>query len=176
MRCSSRRAGKQGFPARHTAMNGVLRPSWTAQSINPTDMGTPPTVRSMYAYREFVGIVGTAIDAVGVIVIASGAIIATTRFALRLQGQPARSYTLYRQNLARAILLGLEFLIAGDIIRTVVLAPTLRNLAALAIIVLIRTFLSMTLQLEVEGRWPWQPAKETLAPEIPPDSSAARPD
>lgn len=53
-------------------------------------------------------------------------------------------------------LLGLEFLVAGDIIRTVVVHPTLDNLIVLAIIVLIRTFLSVTLQLEVEGHWPWQ--------------------
>ena len=53
-------------------------------------------------------------------------------------------------------MLGLEFLVAGDIIRTVVVAPTLENVAVLAIIVLIRTVLSMALQVEIEGRWPWQ--------------------
>ena len=53
-------------------------------------------------------------------------------------------------------MLGLEFLIAGDIIRTVGVAPTLENVFILALIVVIRTFLSMALQLEVEGRWPWQ--------------------
>jgi uncharacterized membrane protein len=58
----------------------------------------------------------------------------------------------------RAILLGLEFLIAGDIIRSVVVDPTLLNILTLGLIVLIRTFLSMTLQLEVEGSWPWQRA------------------
>jgi uncharacterized membrane protein len=55
-------------------------------------------------------------------------------------------------------LLGLEFLIGGDIIRTVGVAPTLENVFILALIVVIRTFLSMALQLEVEGRWPWQRA------------------
>jgi uncharacterized membrane protein len=69
---------------------------------------------------------------------------------------------LYRQDLGRAILLGLEFLIAGDIIRTVVVAPTLENVMILALIVVIRTFLSMALQLEVEGRWPWQRAEEPI--------------
>jgi hypothetical protein len=57
----------------------------------------------------------------------------------------------------------LEFLIAGDIIRTVVVAPTLENVFILGLIVLIRTFLSMALQLEVEGRWPWQRAEEIRA-------------
>jgi uncharacterized membrane protein len=61
--------------------------------------------------------------------------------------------------LGRSIILGLEFLIAGDIIRTVVVASTLENIAALGLIILIRTFLSVALHLEVEGRWPWQTVK-----------------
>jgi uncharacterized membrane protein len=61
------------------------------------------------------------------------------------------------------ILLGLEFLIAGDIIRTVVASPTLGNLYVLGMIVLIRTLLSMTLQLELDGRWPWQAGKPSPA-------------
>jgi uncharacterized membrane protein len=102
-------------------------------------------------------IIGTAIDAIGVIVIFVGAIIATARFLLRRYGQANVSYQSYRQDIGRAILLGLEFLIAGDIIRTVVVSPTLHNVAVLGVIVLIRTFLSTSLQLELEGRWPWQP-------------------
>jgi len=60
----------------------------------------------------------------------------------------------------RAILLGFEFLIAGDIIWTVVVAPTLENILILGLIVLIRTFLSRAIQLEVEGHWPWQRSEE----------------
>ena len=85
-----------------------------------------------------------------------GAIVATARFLLKSQTDALSAYRACRQDLGRAILLGLEFLVAGDIIRTVVVDPTLDNLLVLAIIVLIRTFLSTTLQLEVEGRWPWQ--------------------
>ena len=59
----------------------------------------------------------------------------------------------------RSIILGLEFLIAGDIIRTVVVADTLENVAILGLIILMRTFLSITLHLEIEGRWPWQSEK-----------------
>jgi uncharacterized membrane protein len=102
------------------------------------------------------GGVGTVIDAAGVVVMVVGAVVATYRFVTRRQGQPGRSYQLYRQGLGRSILLGLEFLIAGDIIRTVVVAPTMDNVIVLGLIVLIRTFLSMALQLELEGRWPWQ--------------------
>lgn len=66
------------------------------------------------------------------------------------------AYRTYRRQLGRSIILGLEFLIAGDIIRTVVVADTLENIAVLGLIILIRSFLSITLHLEVEGRWPWQ--------------------
>lgn len=113
----------------------------------------------MDEYRAIMAIVGTAIDAAGVVVIVIGAALATRRFAFRSQGAPDRSFKIYRQDLGRVILLGLEFLIAGDIIRTVVVSPTLGDLYVLGMIVLIRTFLSMTLQLELEGRWPWQTSK-----------------
>lgn len=68
-------------------------------------------------------------------------------------------YRAYRQNLGRTILLGLELLVAGDIIRTVAVAPTLKNVLVLGVIVLIRTFLSISIQLELEGRWPWDSTK-----------------
>lgn len=113
----------------------------------------------MIGYRDLMEGVGTAIDAVGVFIIVAGAVIATWRFLLHRGGEPEASYRLYRQDLGRAILLGLEFLIAGDIIRTVVVSPTLENVLVLGLIVLVRTFLSMTLQLEVDGRWPWQRAE-----------------
>jgi uncharacterized membrane protein len=111
----------------------------------------------MHSYKELMGSVGTAIDGAGVVVIVIGAILATIHLVLRRHAEAGRSYMLYRQDLGRSILLGLEFLIAGDIIRTVVVAPTLNNVFVLGMIVLIRTFLSMALQLEIEGRWPWQP-------------------
>jgi len=61
----------------------------------------------------------------------------------------------FRQNLGRSILLGLELLVAGDIVRTVAVAPTLETVLVLALIVLMRTFLSMSLEVELKGRWPW---------------------
>jgi len=101
---------------------------------------------------------GLAVDFVGVLVIIVGAILSTYRFLFRSHES---SYNRYRQDLGRSILLGLEFLIAGDIIRTVVVAPTLKNVIVLGIIVLIRTFLSIALHMEIEGRWPWQSAAGT---------------
>ncbi|MCC5868961.1 MAG: DUF1622 domain-containing protein [Gammaproteobacteria bacterium] len=102
--------------------------------------------------------VGLVIDAVGVLVIVVGIVIASTRFVFRRQPSHQLTYQYFRQDVARAILLGLEFLIAGDIIRTVAVKPTLENVAVLGLIVLVRTFLSIALHLEVEGRWPWQDA------------------
>ena len=118
----------------------------------------------MNHYREIMDVIGTAIDGIGVLVIVVGALLATGNFLFRKQEKSGDSYRLYRQDLGRAILLGLEFLVAGDIIRTVVVAPTMENVAILGVIVLIRTFLSMALQLEVEGRWPWQDKVEILPP------------
>src|SRR5260370_27348237 len=110
----------------------------------------------MTYFRDVMEIIGTAIDAMGVLMVVAGALLATGRFLLRW-GRPEDPFRRYRQELGRAILLGLEFLVAGDIIRTVVVAPTLENVLVLGLIVLIRTFLSTALQLELEGRWPWQP-------------------
>ena len=66
------------------------------------------------------------------------------------------AYSGYRSSVGRAILLGLEFLVAADIINTVAIEPTLQSLAVLAGIIFIRTFLSFSLEVEIEGRWPWQ--------------------
>lgn len=111
----------------------------------------------MTSFAIFMEHVGTAVDAAGVLVIVAGAIWATGKFLKSWPAWSGKSYRTYRQDIGRAILLGLEFLVAGDIIRTVVVAPTLDNVLVLGCIVLIRTFLSMSLQLELEGRWPWQP-------------------
>ena len=81
--------------------------------------------------------------------------VATVRLLVQRLKGIGEYYRVYRQDLGRAILLGLEFLIAGDIIRTVAVAPTLQNVLVLGLIVLIRTFLSFSLQLEIEGKLPW---------------------
>jgi uncharacterized membrane protein len=110
----------------------------------------------MDQFRNVMEFIGTAVDAGGVLIVVAGALFATGRFLFPGRAEPTDPYRRYRQDLGRAILLGLEFLVAGDIIRTVVVAPTLENVIVLGLIVLIRTFLSMSLELELEGRWPWQ--------------------
>lgn len=102
---------------------------------------------------EFLGL---ALDALGVVIVVAGAVFAMVRATVPGPKAAGDRYRRLREDLGRAILLGLEFLIAGDIIRSVVVDPTVTNIVILGLIVLIRTFLSMTLQLEVEGRWPWQ--------------------
>lgn len=107
-------------------------------------------------FRESMVLIGLALDGIGVFIVAVGGVLAVIHGISSRQQSFAARYRLLRENLGRAILLGLEFLIAGDIIRSVVVDPTLQNVAVLGLIVVIRTFLSMTLQLEIDGRWPWQ--------------------
>ncbi len=112
-------------------------------------------------FVEFVSIVGYAIEAAGVLVIVIGALVSTAFYLRSFRHEAAGvAYSTYRRQLGRSIILGLEFLIAGDIIRTVIVANTLENVAILGLIILIRSFLGVTLHLEVEGRWPWQQAPE----------------
>lgn len=110
--------------------------------------------------------IGTAIDVVGVGVMVVGALMATWLAATSPRRDPgATVYEPYRRNLGRSILLGLEFLVAADIIKTVAVTPTFTSVGVLAIIVLIRTFLSWSLQLEIDGRWPWQRSVSETASE-----------
>ena len=108
-------------------------------------------------FNETISVAGYAIEAVGVLVVIVGAFLSSVAFVRSYRQLPEGvAYRTYRRQLGRSIILGLEFLIAGDIIRTVVVADTLENVAVLGMIILIRTFLSVTLHLEAEGRWPWQ--------------------
>ncbi len=107
-------------------------------------------------FREIAEDVGTTIDAAGVGIIVIGAAAATLAAVYQLRSKRSDVYAWYRRQLGRTILLGLELLVAADIIRTVAVSPTLTSLAGLAVIVLIRTFLSFSLELEISGRWPWQ--------------------
>lgn len=108
-------------------------------------------------FTEIISIAGYGIEAIGVLVVVVGSILSSVTFLLSYrQLAEGAAYRTYRRQLGRSIMLGLEFLIAGDIIRTVIVANTLENVAVLGMIILIRSFLSVTLHLEVEGRWPWQ--------------------
>ncbi|WP_136706651.1 DUF1622 domain-containing protein [Agromyces sp. H66] len=107
-------------------------------------------------FGEIIERVGEIIDVVGVVAIVVGVVYATADAAFRGLRRRSPVYTRFRRVLGRAILLGLELLVAADIIKTVAVTPTLESVVVLGIIVLIRTFLSFSLELEITGRWPWQ--------------------
>jgi uncharacterized membrane protein len=111
------------------------------------------------SFYEVIETVGKVIDGIGVAAIAIGALIAAAGAVSRLNRKAGDVYRVFREQLGRSILLGLEFLVAADIIRTVAITPNASSVAVLGGIVLIRTFLSFSLQLEVTGYWPWQAAR-----------------
>ncbi|WP_324262532.1 DUF1622 domain-containing protein [Altererythrobacter sp. H2] len=103
-------------------------------------------------------------EVAGIGVIVAGSLVAVVLFAMgmvRLQtyGQREKAddpVAIFRRALGRSILVGLELLVAADIIRTLAVDPTIDSVLVLAVIVLIRTFLSFSLEVEIDGRWPWQ--------------------
>ena len=100
--------------------------------------------------------VASLFEVAGTLAMVLGALLAAV-LVLRNRGTWGRAaFKGFRQRLGRAIILGLEFLVAADILRTISTDPTLREVAILGGIVLIRTFLSFSLEVELEGRWPWQ--------------------
>jgi uncharacterized membrane protein len=105
--------------------------------------------------------IGMERAALGIEVLAVAGIVAailfgTGRFLFHLASNLDAAYRIYKQHLAKALLLGLEFLVAADIVRTVALDATLANVAILGLLVVVRTFLSWSLVVEMDGRWPWQ--------------------
>ena len=121
---------------------------------------------------DWIGWITTAVEVVGIAIIVLGAFGSLVAFLPGLiHAAPGEAaVATFRSNLGRSILLGLEFLVAADIIHTVAIEPTLQSLAVLAGIVLIRTFLSFSLEVEIEGRWPWEKARLSREPEPRPDS------
>lgn len=118
--------------------------------------------------KEIIQKIGMLLDLVGVLVIAVGVTIATVAFLLGWwrTRRLVEVYRPYRQGVGRAILLGLEFLVGGDIIRSVAVSPTFTSVGVLALIVLVRTFLSLSLQVELDGRWPWQSNGPVRGPDV----------
>jgi uncharacterized membrane protein len=119
---------------------------------------------------EVVGVIRTVIEwaALGIEILGASVIVAgvmrvaitrgTVRYLFQLDKPGA--YESYKHQMGKSLLLGLEFLVAGDVVRTVALDPTLNNVAVLGLLVLVRTFLSWSLTVEIEGRWPWQARTE----------------
>lgn len=117
-----------------------------------------------------------ALETASFAVILGSVAISTVLFLMHLGREDFEAnYRAYRANLGRGILLGLELLIAGDIIKSVVLDPTLQSMLVLGGIVIIRTFLSLSLDVEINGHWPWETTRlqRQATPEAPPPQAAA---
>ncbi len=115
---------------------------------------------------ELMDHISRAFEWIGVAVIV-GAFVLTLVFALRDLSQHRASVELYermRGVFGRGLLLGLEVLVAADLIRTVAVEPTLRNVEVLGILVLIRTLLSFSLDVEIDGVLPWRKGRTSAAP------------
>lgn len=109
--------------------------------------------------KLYIDYIAWGIEAAGVLIIVIGTLLALIKFIFAVQHDKGRSYRLLRQELGKGILLGLEILVAADIIATVVTEPTMDRVLALGVIVLIRTFLSLSIEMEIEGKFPWQKEK-----------------
>ena len=117
------------------------------------------------------------IEVVGAVVIVAGVLrVAITRGTVRylFKLDEPGAYDSYKHQIGRTLLLGLEFLVAGDVVRTVALEPTLDSVAVLGLLVLVRTFLSWTLAVEIKGRWPWQ-SRAIVQPSNPAPRSGEAP-
>lgn len=103
----------------------------------------------------------TGIELLAVVIIVAVILTGTALYVFRILAHQAdvNTYRNYRHQVARALLLGLEILVAADVIRTIALEPTLQNVRILGLLVLIRTFLGWSLVIEIEERWPWQPQR-----------------
>jgi uncharacterized membrane protein len=118
--------------------------------------------------KNFIEYASIAVEVVGVLLILGGLLFATYRWLFTWTIQPLARYQRYREDLGRSILLGLEVLVAADIVRSVALDPTIASLLVLAMIVVVRTFLSWSLSVELEGYWPWQRGKSARSNDTQP--------
>ncbi len=117
--------------------------------------------------------VARVIEGIGVVIMAIGVVVVLARFGIGVFLRQGHSlgYEQLRANMGRVILVGLEILIVGDIVRTIIVETSLTSVAVLGLIVVIRTVLSFTLEIEITGRWPWSQGKQ---PSTTDESGSAR--
>jgi uncharacterized membrane protein len=118
-----------------------------------------------FEMKHWIEIISLGIEMIAVIIIVFAVLYGTLHFVFQtLQKQlvARERYRQYKHRLGRALLLSLEILVAADVIRTVALDPSLANVSVLGLLVLIRTFLSWSLVVEIEGHWPWRPKNPEL--------------
>jgi len=115
------------------------------------------------SFTPYVDFIAKIVELIGVLIMFFGLLVAFYKAILSINHFSHDTYLEIRQAVGKSILLGLEVLIAADIMATVVTKPTLRGVAVLGFIVIIRTFLSLSLQVELEGRFPWQKKREAAS-------------
>jgi uncharacterized membrane protein len=115
------------------------------------------------SFEELFADVARVIEGVGVVIMTAGLAIVLLRFAYSVAAPGTRSgsYERLRVSMGRVILLGLEILIVGDIVRTIIVEASVQSVLVLGLIVVIRTVLSFALEVEISGRWPWQQSPHT---------------
>ncbi len=123
----------------------------------------------METTRKLVEMAVLLIEVLAVLVILVATIFGTMRYVIHFLSRVPESYEHYRGQLGKSLLLGLQLLVAADVVRTVALQPTLDNVVVLGLLVLVRTFLSWSTVVEIEGRWPWRSLTQVAQPE-PPDA------
>ena len=125
------------------------------------------------SYDDVISEVVKVVEAVGAGIMVLGALGALLAFAYRAlrEGAPRESYDELRRNLGRGILVGLEVLIVADIVRTIIVDPTIESVGVLGVIVVIRIALSFSLEVEIDGFWPWRRWQLSRNAQAPPESS-----
>ena len=106
--------------------------------------------------HKWIEMASLGIELLAVIVIVGSITFGSVRFLLHMSRQSGDPYRAYKELIGRSLLMGLEFLVAADVIRTVALDLTPLNIGMLGALVVIRTFLSWSLEVEIEGHWPWR--------------------
>jgi len=124
------------------------------------------------SYDDAISRVVDVVEGVGAGIMILGALGAFVRYAQRVRRGTERAYQQLREDVGRVILLGLEVLIIADIVRTIVVEPSLQSVAVLGIIVVIRILLSFSLEVEIDGAWPWRRAR--TEPEVATKSPGLR--
>ena len=139
--------------------DGIRVGDWNTSNTAPF----PKVMTGIEALHPFINLLATALELIGVLILVGGAFVASLTFVREgYGGIPWRdAYERYRSNLGRGILLGLEFLVGADIIATITAPLTVQSITLLGAVVVIRTFLSFSLEIEIEGCWPWERARRS---------------
>jgi uncharacterized membrane protein len=130
--------------------------AWRRGADRSADVNACFGGEAMGAMREAIELAATGVEVLAVAIIVFFVIVGSLRWLVHFSRHASDAFSQYRSMLGRALLIGLELLVAADIIRTVALETTGANVAKLAALVAIRTFLGWSLTVEIEGRWPWQ--------------------